>query len=181
MTEGEILSGIRAREGDGVKNDPNDPQDPSKFGIGAVTLGNWRTLGRRATLEEMVALEWSEAEAIYATIYIADPGFTPEHVPFEPLRVQLIDFGVTSGPPRAIRWLQRVLQMPKHLYTGTLDERTLSVLREYADDVLLPLVNDALVAARLYMLDTLTDSRPGYKKYEEGLESRALTFFLSKD
>jgi lysozyme family protein len=103
VTEIEVLAEIRRNEGDRVKNDPADPQDPSKYGIGAETLGNWRGLRRRATLEEVTNLTWGEASDIYRVRYIDQPGFTVRRVEYEPLRLQLIDFGVNSGPERASR------------------------------------------------------------------------------
>lgn len=60
--------------------------------------------------------------------------------------------------------------------TGVLDDRTRKALNLYPPR----LVNDALVAARLYMVDDFTDSHLEQKQFEEGLESRALSFFLSR-
>jgi hypothetical protein len=42
------------------------------------------------------------------------------------------------------------------------------------------LLNNALVASRLMLIEELTDRRTGYKRYEEGLENRALLFFLAR-
>jgi lysozyme family protein len=173
MTEELILAGLHQREGNELKNDPNDPQDPSKFGIGAPALGSWRRLGRRATLLEIEGLQWPEAEAIYRLRYIIAPGFIPANIPFEPLRVQLIDFGVNSGPQTAIRHLQRQLGVDDDGFIGP-------VTREAMLQVPPRLLNNALVASRLMLIEELTDRRTGYKRYEEGLEQRALLFFLAR-
>lgn len=172
MTEAEILDGVLQREG-GYSDDPRDKGGPTKFGITAAVLGEWRKYGRQATREEVQALTEDEARRIYMRRYIVAPGFTVANVPFEPLRVQLIDFGINSGPARAIRWLQRVVGVPE---TSLIDERTTTALRTYPGR----LINDALVAARVYMLDRATDSGAVSKAFEEGLESRALGFFLSR-
>ncbi len=171
----EIIGGIIEREGDRLKNDPHDPQDPSKYGIGADTLGNWRGLMRRATLTEMAGLTEREAREIYRIRYVEQPGFTPETIPYEALRVQLIDLGVNSSPQRAIRYLQSFLRVPED---GVLGPQTQKALWDALD--LDPRVgrwlNDAILARRLVLIDRTTDTRPGYKKYEEGLEDRAILF-----
>lgn len=177
MTSDEVIDGLIEREG-GFSVRPEDKGGPTKFGITALTLGNYLGLPRPATKQEVYELRREVAATIYRVTYIAQPGFTPENIPFEPLRVQCIDFGVNSGPERAIRWLQRVV---REQTTGVMDDATIAVLRSLGERAgLLALVNDALVAARLYMLDTFTDAHVEQKVFEEGLESRALTFFLAK-
>jgi len=164
-----LIAEIIAREG-GFVDDPADRGGATKYGITARVLGEWRRLTRAATRAEVQALDLPEATAIYRQRYVIGPGF--DTLP-DPLRVQLVDFGVNSGPARAVRWLQRVLGVP---VTGALDAPTRATL----DASPARLVNDALVAARLYMIDDLTDGDPTQKRFEEGLESRALTFFLSR-
>lgn len=175
VTESDIIDGLIQREGGFVVN-PDDKGGPTKYGITAATLGNFLGLQRPASKQEVYNLHRDAAATIYKVRYVAQPGFTRENLPFEPLRVQLIDFGVNSGPERAVRWLQRVLRVE---VTGKLDEETLRTLHELGTQFLLPLVNDALVAARLYMVDRWTDADPTQKQFEEGVESRALSFFLA--
>ena len=178
MTEYEIIDGILLREG-GFTNNPKDKGGPTKFGITAETLGNWRGWTRPANAQEVEDLEPQEAADIYRERYILQPGFTPANIPFEPLRVQMIDFGVNSDPARAIRWLQRVLRTPA--ITGVLDTVTLKSIATFTSMAIVRyLLNDALVAARSYMIDQAVDSHVIDETFEEGLESRALSFFLSK-
>lgn len=154
---------------------PNGTEDPpTMFGITAPVLGNWRGLNRPATAQEVQALTPAEAKAIYRARFITQPGF--DTLGDGPLVQQLIDFGVNSGPERAIRWLQRVLRVRP---TGALDVPTRQVLRELGALGLWPLVNDALVAARCYMIDRLVDTGGMAKADEEGVESRALQFFAA--
>jgi len=84
------------------------------------------------------------------------------------LRLQLLDFGYNSGPARAIRWLQRVLNVPR---SGQMDATTLTVLGR----VNAWLVHHALIGARLQMIHRWADA-PENQKYEVGLETRALSF-----
>ncbi len=184
MTEDTILTEVLDREG-GWRPEtprPNAPPDPAtNMGITLPTLRTWRK-NPALTEDDLKDLGPVEARQIYSQMYIADPGFTQANVPFEPLRVQLIDFGINSGPERAVRWLQRVMRAP---VTGKMDARTIGWLQhatiedaEFVEP--LALVNDALVAARSYMIDSLEDTGKLRSADEEGVESRALSFFLAK-
>lgn len=176
MTESDILTHLLAREGTfrAAVRRPNGTMDPdTMYGITAITLGAYRGLGRPATRDEVKALKEPEARAIYRKQYILAPGFLPAAITYEPLRIQCIDFGINSGQARAIRWLQRVLRVP---VTSVLDLATRNALTLHAGH----LVNDALVAARSWMIDTATDNGSIRREDEEGLESRALSFFGSK-
>lgn len=175
MTEDQIVTEILRREGGAKFTDlPTDNGGPTKFGVTAATLGAYRNLGRPATRSEVQQLTESEARSIYRKRYISGPGFIATTIAYEPLRIQLIDFGVNSGPPRAIRWLQRVLHVP---VTSVLDRFTRDAIAAAPGY----LVNDALVAARCFMLDQATDDGTIHKANEEGLESRALSFFVSRE
>jgi len=177
VTEAEILAGILRREG-GYRHVPGDRGGATNFGITQETLGKWRKLGRPATPEEVRTLPREEAEAIYYAQYLAP--FVG--VPHAHLREQLIDFGVNSGVARAIRYLQRTLGIP---VTGELGLNTLSVLKAASGQKVggrpaLDLVNDALVAGRTWMVDETADAGKLPKSDEEGVESRALGFFLAR-
>lgn len=76
----------------------------TKFGITKATLSRWR--GRAMTTADVKALDVGEARDIYMVLYVSQPGFLDIA---EPLRTQLVDFGVHSGPAQAVRALQRVL------------------------------------------------------------------------
>jgi lysozyme family protein len=166
VTESEIINGLIHREGeDAYTNKPPDP--PTKYGVTLGTLAAYR--GRLVTADDVKALTRDEATAIYSKLFIDQPGFV--RVTNEPLRIQLIDFGVNSGPPRAIRWLQRAIGTP---VTGVLDEPMLRLLSQLNPR----LVNNSLVAARCRMIDDWTDHDQKQKWAEEGLESRALSFFI---
>lgn len=172
-----VIAGILQREG-GYRNVPGDRGGPTNFGITAATLGAWRKLGRPATAEEVQALPREEAAAIYRAEYIAPFA----QVPYAPLREQLIDFGVNSGQGTAAKHLQRVLGLAE---TGVIDGLTAHVLQRLAPILLgnrsaLAVVNDALVASRLLLIDRLADAGKIPATDEEGVESRALGFFLAR-
>lgn len=178
MTTEEIIAGVIAREGQEYTNHPADKGGPTRFGITLATLRAYHQ-NNSLTAQDVMELDEVHAALIYHQKFVVDPGFTQQNVPYEPLRVQLIDFGVNSGPERAVRWLQRVLRIDAD---GVLGPATRGKLRYYHLDVDhgLALVNDTLVAARSYMIDTATDHGTVSKPFEEGLESRALSFFLAR-
>lgn len=188
MTEDQILDEVLVKEG-GFRAQVTRPDGTldydTNYGVTAPVLGEWLGLNRKATTEEVKNLKPDMARTILRKKYITGPGFTSENIPFEPLRAQLIDFGINSGPERAVRWLQRVLGLPPDAVDGRLGRLTLTALnwptlRQTMPDLWYQLVNDALVAARSYMIDRAVDTGSIRKADEEGLESRALNFFLAK-
>lgn len=174
--EAALLAGILRREG-GYRHVPGDRGGPTNYGITAATLGEWRKLGRPATEAEVRALTAEDAMAIYRSWYILPFAGIPNAA----LKEQLIDFGVNSGPGTAIAHLQRVLGIP---VTSSLGANTRAVLDQVARQTIggrsaLAVVNDALVASRLLLIDRLADTRKIPSTDEEGVESRALGFFLA--
>lgn len=100
----ELIEGIVQREG-GFVNNPNDNGGPTKYGITIATLASWR--GVPVSVEDVRNLTVAEAAAIYEKRYILDPGL--ENVKDPALRELLVDFGVLSGPKRAVAGLQKAL------------------------------------------------------------------------
>jgi len=98
-----ILDGIVRREG-GYVDHPADRGGPTRHGITAATLGDWRGLGRPATRAEVLALDVEEARAIYRQRYVVAPGFDRLVQPV--LLEAVVDYAVHSGPAAAARALQ---------------------------------------------------------------------------
>lgn len=103
MTTDELIEDVITREG-GFVDHKADRGSATKFGITKGTLARWRD--RHVTVADVRALDIDEARDIYRSEYVIGPGFSD--IP-DPLRVQLVDFGVHSGPAQAVRALQRVL------------------------------------------------------------------------
>lgn len=189
MTDGEIIEELLAREGGwrDAKARPDGTVDPpTNRGITYPTYVEYcrkHGLGT-PSLAEHRQMDPMQARAVYTGMFIVDPGFNRENIPFEPLRVQLIDFGVNSGPERAIRWLQRVLGVQVDGVFGVNTRHALNMWGAVTSDGVMEqhyrLVNDALVAARSYMIDRAEDQGTIRAQDEEGVESRALSFFLAK-
>ena len=173
MTEEQLIDDVFDKEGrtygDQTTRPPID-QPTSPGGIILSTLSEYLT--RPATLAELKALTVETARPIVRwklRQLAAAQKF--DQIAFEPLRLQLIDFSYNSGPSLAIRWLQRVLRVPR---TGRMDPSTFTALA-HADNWL---VHQALVGARLQMIDLWTDAEAKRKAWEEGLENRVLSFSL---
>ena len=166
MTEDELIDGILEREG-GFVNDPVDHGGVTNFGITAAAWGQYKQLNRPGTAAEMKAITREDAIEFYRQKYIVNSAF--KAVAFEPLRAQLIDFAVNSGETRATRWLQRTIGLQA---TGTLDPATLSALNALPPS----LVNNALVAARVAMYQSIVQSEPTQIKFLHGWINRAVSF-----
>lgn len=117
-----ILADILRREG-GYTNNPADRGGPTKYGITAATLGDWRKLGRPATESEVQALTEQEALEIYFANYVQRPGLDAVQEP--KLLGLLVDTAVHSGPGYAVRSLQRALGVPAD---GIIGPRTREML-----------------------------------------------------
>lgn len=130
MTADAIIDEILRREG-GYSDRVQDTGGPTNFGVTSGTLGAWRKLGRQATRAEVHALTVDEARDIYRQQYITAPRF--DRIADARLRALLVDFGVHSGPVRAVKALQRAVDVP---IDGVLGALTLGALAaRNADDV----------------------------------------------
>ncbi len=88
----------------GFVADPRDPGGATKYGITRATLA--RARGRPASVADVKALTRQEAGAIYRRSYWAQVG--GDALP-PGLDLAIFDFGVNSGPARAIKALQSAL------------------------------------------------------------------------
>jgi lysozyme family protein len=171
-----IVEDIFLREGDRYAEPPETDQPTGRGGLTLGTVQRYFDLHRpgwAATVEDLKALSHEEARAIVEWLLLeleSDMGL--RWVSYDPLRLHLVDFAYNSGGALAMRWLQRVLDVPRsgvmdgptrdHLAVGSLEQR---------------LIHHALLYARLEMVDRWTDA-PVNKRFEEGLENRIHSFSL---
>lgn len=110
-----------------------------------------------------------EARSIYEQKYVVGPGFNL--VKDQALMVQLVDFGVNSGPGLAVMKLQTILRVK---VDGVLGKGTIDALGKLDAKR----VNNELVKARVTMLANLVAKDASYRSQIVGLVSRALQFLV---
>ena len=117
-----IQSYVLASEG-GYVNHPRDPGKATNMGITAATLRAWR--GRPVTNADVRNLSQEEALAIYKAQY-----WDTVRADLLPLGLDYLtfDYGVNSGPARAIKDLQRTVGADAD---GVIGQKTLSKIKEY--------------------------------------------------
>ena len=117
-----IQSYVLASEG-GYVNHPRDPGKATNMGITAATLRAWR--GRPVTNTDVRNLSQKEALAIYKAQY-----WDTVRADLLPLGLDYLtfDYGVNSGPARAIKDLQRTVGADAD---GVIGQKTLSKIKEY--------------------------------------------------
>lgn len=161
-----IIDDIIRREG-GFINHPNDRGGPTKYGITAKTLGNWRNLGRLATSDEVAALTEAGAREIYRHRYIVEPGF--DAIAHPALQVLLVDAGVHSGPQKAVKWLQEALGVTAD---GVIGSKTRAALAATDQSKLY----NKVLAARLRHLGRLITHDPQQSVFAAGWMNRMAEF-----
>jgi len=168
MTIDQILDDLGRREGLTYAAPPQIDQPTGPYGITLSVLAAYREAEVTVTdLQQLTAPEAREVARWHLQQLAQRHGL--DQIADPSLYVQLLDFCYNSGAGLAVRWLQRTLRVPR---TSVLDLATVAAANA-ADPFLL---NQALIAARLQMIDRATDAGAIDRKYEEGLESRALQF-----
>lgn len=147
----DLIDAIIAREGREFTNRGTDRGGPTRFGITAATLGEYRRLGRPATAAEVEALDEPEARAIYAAVYITGPGF--DRIADPRLRDAVVDFGVHSGQVRAAVELQHAAGVRAD---GRVGPVTLAAVAKADPEML----RRRVLAARLRLLGRLITRDP---------------------
>lgn len=161
-----ILDDVIRREG-GFVNHPADRGGPTKYGITAATLGEWRKLGRRATVDEVRGLAESEARSIYRQQYITAPGF--ESVTDRHLLELLVDAGIHSGPKRAAQWLQAALGVTADGVIGPQTRAALAASDQAA-------LRRKVIGERVRFLGRLITSDPAQAVFAAGWMNRMAEF-----
>ena len=117
-----IQSYVLASEG-GYVNHPSDPGKATNMGITIATLSAWR--GTKVTNKDVQNLTQAEALAIYKAQYWDT--VRADQLPLG-LDYLIFDYGVNSGPARAIKDLQRTVGADDD---GVIGQKTLFKIMEY--------------------------------------------------
>jgi lysozyme family protein len=103
---------LHAKEGgDKYTNRAADRGGPTKHGVTAKKLGEWRKLNRPATPAEVQALTEREAYLIYRDDFFVKPGFDLVAQVSPRIAEELLDTGVNMGPHWPSYWVQRSLNL----------------------------------------------------------------------
>lgn len=137
----------------GYSNRRSDRGGPTKYGITHRTLAAWRGVSA-VSASEVKALTRAEAEDIYKAGYWSQCGgsILPSGLDYA-----VFDFGVNSGPARAVRYLQKVVGVTMD---GSIGPMTLAAVRSY-EDGLEKLIVD-YCAARMKFLRGLSNRTTGF-------------------
>jgi lysozyme family protein len=143
----------------GYSNAKTDRGGPTKYGVTHSTLAAHRGV-KAVTAEKVKALTLAEATDIYRRSYWAQSGgdILPRGLDYA-----AFDFGVNSGPTRAVKSLQAVLA-GKGVYAGKQDghigEQTLAAIRAYPGGVRMLIID--YCDERMRFLRSLTNPKTGF-------------------
>lgn len=137
----------------GYVNAATDRGGPTKYGITHTTLAAYRGV-KSVTAAQVKALTLAEAESIYRQQYWIQSGGDVLPVGLD---YAAFDFGVNSGPVRAIKTLQQVVKVT---VDGKIGPQTLAAVRAYPGGVV-SLIRD-YCAARMVFLRGLTNPKTGF-------------------
>ena len=137
----------------GYVNAATDRGGPTKYGITHTTLAAYRGV-KSVTAAQVKALTLAEAESIYRQQYWIQSGGDVLPVGLD---YAAFDFGVNSGPARAVKTLQQVLRVAAD---GKIGPKTLAAVRAYPGGTV-QLIRD-YCAARMVFLRGLTSPATGF-------------------
>lgn len=149
----------------GYVNAKTDSGGPTKYGITHKTLAAHRGV-KSVTAAQVKAMTLAEAEAIYRKSYWTQSG--GDLLPVG-LDYAAFDFGVNSGPARAVKTLQRVVGTTQD---GQLGKATLAAVDRYPGGIV-KLIRD-YCNARMTFLRSLTNPSTGFPVNGRGWTIRVI-------
>ena len=164
MTLDQLLTEVIRREG-GYVHDPADRGGPTKYGITQRTLRAWRS--QAVSADDVRRLTRDEARAIYRQRYVDEPGFAT--LP-DPLRAQVVDDGVLSGPRQAVKDLQRAIGGVT--VDGRLGPQTRAALRQQG----VAGVHARLIQVRAARIGRIVQRHPDQARFLTGWLTRITAF-----
>lgn len=159
----DLITRVIEREG-GYVNHPKDRGGPTKYGITQDTLAGWRK--QLVTAFQVQTLSEAEARLIYRANYFAGLEDVTNHEVLE----FLFDYGVNSGPSRAVKALQTVLGVQAD---GLFGPKSKAALAAVDQTKLLPL----LICERLDNYMRIMARDPSQVAFSEGWANRVKPFW----
>lgn len=171
ISNDDIIDRLIDREGP-FNDDPDDAGGATHMGITGRTLRRWRLrTGENVpkpgaeTREAVKALRRPEVRAIYRKFYLER--WRVDRIIDDELREHLLDCVVLYGP-KAIRWVQRLLDVKADAIIGPITLR--AIVGSTVD------VNQELVKTRLMHTARRVKRQPDQAKFLPGWTARALKF-----
>lgn len=158
----------------GFVNDPTDRGGATNLGITQQTLTEWR--GKPVSVEDVRNLTEAEAREIYTERYLKQPKI--DRLPFPYPQVQVMDIGVNSGPRRAVKFLQEVLNasgFPCGRPDGVIGPKTIAAT-EQAHEQMGAYLDNALVDRRKAFYEAIMANDPSQERFRRGWMRRAESF-----
>ena len=176
MTVDDLIDELLGREG-GYVNHPDDRGGPTKYGITQATLSAW--LRRDVTAADVRNMGEQTARDIYEQRYYLDPKI---NLLPEVLRPVVFDWGVNSGPARAIEELQETLDALGYPCTadGVIGPETIRQAAAAAKDLGPKLVNRYCDRREAFYYG-LVAQRASQQVFLRGWLNRAREFRLSEE
>lgn len=173
MTLDDLVAATLDREGRVYRAPPGIDQPTAPGGVTLPALTAYR--GHPCTVADLEAFTVDDAVGYIQARFQNDLSrLRFDQITYEPLRVQLLDFGYESGEARAVRWLQRVLGLAGPALTGVVDARTLLQLSKLP----FTLVNNALAGARAH---AAYHGAVPQQNLQAGVAHRAIEFVVALD
>lgn len=174
MNVADMIADVRRREGGYVDN-AADRGGPTNMGITQKTLAAW--VGRPVSALDVQNMSVETADAIYQHAFYDEPriAILPDEV--QPV---VFDTAVNCGPPRAIRFVQSVINQAGFgpvAEDGKLGAETGDAAAK-AQAAMGPFFCNAIVDERLAFYDRLAQADPSQQRFLAGWTSRANSFRL---
>lgn len=166
LTDATIVALILGYEGVTFTNAAADRGGPTKFGITQAAWSAW--IGHPATIAEMKAITQPQAEAFYRTTHVRPFDIVPD-----PLRVQVIDYGVHRGVQASVKELQKVVGAHVDGWIGTETTQAVSLIGGAV------VANNLLVGSRVAFYENLIARDPSQVKWRNGWRKRAMNFYAA--
>ncbi|MCV9908370.1 glycoside hydrolase family 108 protein [Brucella sp. HL-2] len=159
-----VIPYIFSEEGGYVDN-PHDPGGATNMGITIATLSAWR--GHPISTSDVMDLTQAEATKIYQQQFWnkIDGDDLPSGIDYA-----VFDFAVNSGPGRAAKMLQGIVNLPED---GVIGVKTLAALSDHSPEAIINALCDAR-ATWLKGLSTASTFGTGWLARVERVRSRAL-------
>lgn len=174
MTIDELIDGVIQREGGFVDN-AADRGGATNMGITQKTLAAW--VGHSVTVDDVRNLTPDTARQIYRHVFYDAPRFAGLPIEIQPV---VFDTAVNSGPPRAMRFVQSVINQAGFgpvSEDGEMGPQTGDAAAK-AQAAMGPFFCNAIVDERLEFYNRLVQADPSQGRFLRGWQARAVSFRL---